>query len=250
MKEEVMLTLLTRLELGDVRYLHLLRQTNATCALNFHKVKNKSENKQGLFVFDIPTVANDIRVTAVELTNQLYDLKLKGEITYEMKDMAYCYRIVEVPIDFLSLSADITRWLSEVERCKVRKMDAMFNAANFALNLCDKTNGCSGADHTPCLQRKILDYFAGLDNHDFCKKIGQSSPFLRADIKVFLQSNSQARFTPRALARIMHGIASPAYPSTIWCKTHFWGRYKHIDFQVIMEAAKAELKNFVGKDVL
>jgi hypothetical protein len=45
--------------------------------------------------------------------------QFKGEITYEMKDMAYCYRILEVPTDFFSLSADITRWLSEVESCKV-----------------------------------------------------------------------------------------------------------------------------------
>lgn len=53
-------------------------------------------------------------------------------------------------------------------------MDAMFNAAYFALNLCDKMHGCGGANHTPCLQRKILDYFTGLDNTDFCKKTGQS----------------------------------------------------------------------------
>ncbi|RDX93357.1 ATP-dependent DNA helicase Q-like 5, partial [Mucuna pruriens] len=236
MKEEVMVTLLTRLELGDVQYLQLLPQINATCTLAFHKtpppllaskvsaisvILKRSENKHGQYIFDIPTVANDMGVTAVELTNQLYDLKLMGEITYEMKDLAYCYRIVEVPTDLLSLSADITQWLSEVENCKVRKMDAMFNAVYFALNLCDKMQGCSGADHTPCLQRKILDYFSGVDNTDFCKKIGQSSPFLRADIKVFLQSNSQARFTPRAVARVMHGIASPAYPSTAWSRTHF-----------------------------
>jgi hypothetical protein len=42
------------------------------------------------------------------------------------------------------------------------------------------------------------------------------------DFQVFLQSNSHARFTPRAVARVMHGIASPAYPYTIWGKTHFW----------------------------
>nr|KYP52969.1 ATP-dependent DNA helicase Q4 [Cajanus cajan] len=265
MKEEVMLTLLTRLELGDVQYLQLLPQINVTCTLAFHKtpplllaqkvsamavILKRSEKRQGQYIFDIPTVANDMGVTAVELTNQLYDLKLMGEITYEMKDLAYCYRIIEVPADLLSLSADITRWLSDVENCKVGKMDAMFNAAYFALNLCDKMQGCSGADHTPCLQRKILDYFSGVDNADICKKIGQSSPFLRADIKVFLQSNSQARFTPRAVARIMHGIASPAYPSTAWSKTHFWGRYTKIDFKVVMEAAKAELQNFVGKDTL
>ncbi|KAK7399982.1 hypothetical protein VNO78_11180 [Psophocarpus tetragonolobus] len=265
MKEEVLLTLLTHLELGDVQYLQLHPQINATCTLAFHKtpplllaqkvsaiavILKRSENKHGQYTFDIPTVANDMGVTAVELTNQLYELKLMEEITYEMKDLAYCYRVIEVPTDLLSLSADITQWLSEVENCKVRKMDAMFNAANFALNQCDKMQGCSDANHTPCLQRKILDYFSGVENADFCKKIGQSSPFLRADIKVFLQSNSQARFTPRAVARVMHGIASPAYPSTAWSKTHFWGRYMHIDFKVVMEAAKEELKNFVGKDML
>lgn len=265
MKEEVILTVLTRLELGDVQYLHLLPQTNATCVLSFHMtpavslaqkvsaiavILKRSENKHGQYTFDIPTVANDMGVTPVELTNQLYALKFKGEITYEMKDMAYCYRILEVPTDFFSLSADITRWLSEVESCKVRKMDAMFNAAYFAVNLCDKMNGCSSSDHTSCLQRIILDYFAGVDNADFCKKIDQSSRFLRADIKVFLQSNSHARFTPRAVARVMHGIASPAYPYTIWGKTHFWGRYTKIDFKVVMEAAKEELKKFIGKDLL
>lgn len=265
MKEEVMLTVLTRLELGDVQYIHLLPQTNATCVLNFHKtpavslaqkisaiavILKRSENKHGQHIFDIPTVANDMGITPVELTNQLYELKLKGEITYEMKDMAYCYRILEVPADFFSLSADITQWLSEVESCKVRKMDAMFNAAYFAVNLCDKMNGCSSADHTPCLQRMILDYFAGVDNTDFCTKIGHSSPFLRADIKVFLQSNTHARFTPRAVARVMHGIASPAYPYATWGKTHFWGRYTKINFKVVMEAAKEELKNFIGKDML
>ncbi|CAI8583681.1 unnamed protein product [Vicia faba] len=265
MKEEVILTVLTRLELGDVQYLHLLPQTNVTCVLNFYKtpavslaqkvsaiavILKRSENRHGQHTFDLPTVANDMGVTPVELTNQLYDLKLKGEITYEMKDMAYCYRILEVPTDLLSLSADITKWLSEVESCKVRKMDAMFNAAYFAVNLCDKMNGCSSADHTSCLQRIILDYFAGIDNIDFCKKIDQSSPFLRPDIKVFLQSNSHARFTPRAVARVMHGIASPAYPYTIWGKTHFWGRYTKIDFKVVMEAAKEELKKLVGKDIL
>jgi len=46
---------------------------------------------------------------------------MTGEITYEMKDLAYCYRIIEVPTDLLSLSEDITQWLSEVENCKVRK---------------------------------------------------------------------------------------------------------------------------------
>lgn len=45
--------------------------------------------------------------------------QLKGEITYEVNNPAYCYSIVKVPEDFCSLSAHLTRWLSEVERLKV-----------------------------------------------------------------------------------------------------------------------------------
>ncbi|KAL5552500.1 hypothetical protein UlMin_039901 [Ulmus minor] len=265
MKEEVMFTLLTQMELGDVQYVRLLPQTNVTCSLCFHKtppemlagknvvvgeILKKCERKDGQYAFDIPTLANSIGVMNADISNQLQNLKLKGEVTYELKDQAYCYTIVKVPEDYSSLSAHLTKWLSEVESCKVCKLDAMFNAAMFAVNSCEKLHGCSGAHHTPCLQRRILDYFNKDDNCDVSNKMGQSSPFLRADIKVFLQSNSQAKFTPRAVARIMHGIASPAYPSTYWSKTHFWGRYTKIDFHAVMEAAKAELINFVGKDAI
>ncbi|XP_050205582.1 ATP-dependent DNA helicase Q-like 5 isoform X2 [Mercurialis annua] len=237
MKEEVMVTLLTQLELGEVQYLRLLPELNVTCTLNFYKtapglladkdivvsaILKKSESKQGQYVFDIPTVANSIGVTTAELSNHLQNLKLKGEVTYEAKDPAFCYSIVEVPGDFCSLSSHLTRWLSEIECLKVRKLDAMYNAAVFSINKCDKMQGCSDADHTPCLQRKILDYFKDDSGCDISNKMRQSSPYLRADIKVFLQSNSHVKFTPRSIARIMHGIPSPAYPSATWSKTHFW----------------------------
>ncbi|KAK2636714.1 hypothetical protein Ddye_031506 [Dipteronia dyeriana] len=265
LKEEVMHTLLTRLELGDVQYLRLLPQLNVNCTLNFHKtaptlladkdivvaaIIKKSEAKKGQYVFDIPTVANSICATAVDVSNHLQNLKLKGEVTYELKDPAFCYRIVEIPSEFCSLSAHLTKWLTEVESCKVSKLDTVVNAAVVAVDTCDKMNGCCGAQHTPCLQKKISDYFKGDYNCHVPNKIGLNSPFMRADIKVFLQSNLQAKFTPRAVARIMHGIGSPAFPSTIWSKTHFWGRYTQIDFQAVMEAARAELLNVVGKEAV
>ncbi|PIA51330.1 hypothetical protein AQUCO_01100275v1 [Aquilegia coerulea] len=265
MKEEVMLTVLTRLELMKEQYLRLLPQLHVTCSLYFHKtapallaatdivvaeIIKKSETKQGPYVFDLPTVANSIRITANDLSNHLQNLKLKGEITYEVKDPAFCYTIVKSPEDFCSLTSQITRWLSEVETCKVRKLDEMYKAATFASRFCEKTNGCSGTLHTQCLQSRISDYF-GRDSSEFDSDVpnamGKGSPFLRADIKVFLQSNSHAKFTPRAIARIMHGIPSPAFPSSIWSKTHFWGRYLQIDFPIVIEAATVELMSFAGK---
>ncbi|XP_039006754.1 ATP-dependent DNA helicase Q-like 5 [Hibiscus syriacus] len=263
MKEEVMLTLLTHLELGETQYLHLLPQLNVTCTLNFHKtspmsladkdpavaaILRKSEIKQGQYVFDIPTVANSIGIAPSELSNHLQDLKVKGEITYELKDPAFCFKVVKFPSDFCSLTELLTRWLLDIENCKVWKLDVMYSSAVFAVNACEKTHDCNVAQQTTCLQERILDYFKGHNNPDVLDKMGHNSPFLRADIKVFLQSNSNVKFTPRAIARVMHGIGSPSYPSSTWSRTHFWGRYTQIDFKAVMNAAKAELMNFVGKD--
>ncbi|XP_075109757.1 ATP-dependent DNA helicase Q-like 5 [Nicotiana tabacum] len=263
MKEEVILTILTQLELGEVQYLHLLPQMSVTCTLHFHQtspallamkdavvaaILKNSEIKDGQYIFDITSVANSTRLQVNDLSNHLQTLKLKGEVTYELKDHAYCYVIMEVPKDICSLATWLTKWLSEVESCKVRKMDTMYDAAVFAAEACDKVHGCLGRQHTPCLQRKIAEYFISGTEVDVPKKIGGSSPFLTADIKVFLQCNSHAKFTPRAIARILHGIASPAFPSSSWSRTHFWGRYMQTDFKAITEAAKAELMNLVGKD--
>ncbi|KAK9050905.1 hypothetical protein SSX86_027530 [Deinandra increscens subsp. villosa] len=259
---QVILTILTRLELAEGQYLRLLPQTSVTCVLNFHMtspallaakdtviatILKKSEIKDGQYVFEIPTVACSIGIQASTVINHLQNLKLEGEITYELKDPAYCYMIVNVPKDICSLAADLAKWLSEVESCKVRRVDAMFNAAVFAVKTCDRANGCTGSQHTPCLQKKILDYFNTDNDNNIPNYMIETSRFLRADIKVFLQSNSHAKFTPRAIARIMHGIPSPTFPSSTWSKTHFWGRYIQTNFDVIMEAAKAELIDCAGK---
>uniref|UniRef100_A0A0D9ZMD5 DNA 3'-5' helicase n=1 Tax=Oryza glumipatula TaxID=40148 RepID=A0A0D9ZMD5_9ORYZ len=211
-KEEVLLTILTQLEIGDQQYIRLLPQFSVTCTLYFHK--------------------------------------FSGEISFELKDPAYCYVILWRPDDFNALSANLTKWLSEVESSKISKLDAMFALANFAVKGCKRTGGCSGSQHTPCIQKKIMEYFSkddGTSENDCRTQLQKSSPFLQADIKVFIQSNSFAKFTPRAVARIMHGISSPAFPSATWSKNHFWGRYVEVDFPLVMEAAKAELVKLVGK---
>ncbi|CAO2042764.1 unnamed protein product [Urochloa humidicola] len=264
-KEEVLLTVLTQLEIGGQQYLHLLPQFSVTCTLYFHKtspqlladkdvlirsVLNKSETKDGNFVFDMTKIANDLNITVNEVIDHLQQLKFSGEISFESKDPAYCYIILKKPDDLNALSANITKWLSEVERSTIMKLDAMFALANFAVKGCQRTDGCSGSEHTQCIQKKIMEYFnknKATSDNNYCAQSHKSSPFLQADIKVFLQSNSFAKFTPRAVARIMHGISSPGFPSATWSKNHFWGRYVEIDFPVVMEAAKAELVKLVGK---
>jgi hypothetical protein len=40
------------------------------------------------------------------------------------------------------------------------KLDAMFALANFAVKGCQRTDGCSGSQHTQCIQKKIMEYFS------------------------------------------------------------------------------------------
>lgn len=65
--------------------------------------------------------------------------QLKGEITYEVKDPAYCYSIVEIPSDLCSLSRHLTKWLSEVEHCKVILVNICFSMEMY----CNESNGPS-----------------------------------------------------------------------------------------------------------
>ncbi|GKG19540.1 hypothetical protein Tco_0376639, partial [Tanacetum coccineum] len=59
----------------------------------------------------------------------------------------------------------------------------MYNAALFAVKTCDRTNGCIDAQHTPCLQKKISDYFNADNDNNIPNKMGQTSQFLRSNIK-------------------------------------------------------------------
>lgn len=41
-------------------------------------------------------------------------------------------------------------------------------------------------------------------------------------VQVFLKTHENKNFNGRAVARIFHGLWSPAYPYAAWCKNHFW----------------------------
>ena len=47
--------------------------------------------------------------------------------------------------------------------------------------------------------------------------------------------------TGRAVARILHGVASPAFPTPQWNKCGFWQQYTNVDFAQIAAAAQHEL---------
>jgi ATP-dependent DNA helicase Q4 len=47
--------------------------------------------------------------------------------------------------------------------------------------------------------------------------------------------------TPEAVARILHGLSSPAFPPDRWSKCGFWDRYGNTDFSAVVRLAAAEM---------
>jgi ATP-dependent DNA helicase Q4 len=42
-----------------------------------------------------------------------------GEVSYELQDLAFCFKVLQLPQDICHLATSITDRLNEVERCKV-----------------------------------------------------------------------------------------------------------------------------------
>ena len=47
--------------------------------------------------------------------------------------------------------------------------------------------------------------------------------------------------TGRAVARVLQGVSSPAFPMAQWNKCGFWQQYTNVDFAVITATAQQEL---------
>lgn len=254
-KEEVMATTLSYLEVGDVQYVSVLPNLKTTCTLQFHKnsptllarnsllidaVLKGSREKHGEFTFELPSVANYMGLKLPDLQQQLQELQIAGEISFSLKNPSLCFYVLKVPEDLSALTSMITERFATMENLKVKKLDFMFQTAT-GLTIKESAS----LELQSSLQETVQLYFESEGEGIDCKSpsiVKYSSSFLNADIKVFLQSNSTTSFTSRAIARIFHGISSPAYPYTVWSQNHFWGKYKNADFNIIKEAVSQHLK--------
>lgn len=67
---------------------------------------------------------------------------------------------------------------------------------------------------------------------------------MKVDLKAFLRDNGSIMPNGRAIARVFHGLSSPAFSVTDWISNKFWGRHKEVDFNDLMKLATEELISF------
>ena len=61
----------------------------------------------------------------------------------------------------------------------------------------------------------------------------------REEIKKLLTNYRKVEWTPRAVARILHGISSTTFTAQEWSHTHFWGSQTMSSFKEVMQLCQS-----------
>ena len=105
----------------------------------------------------------------------------------------------------------------------------------------DKIPSRSSGQHV-ALSEAVGRYFDSAEQEEEAKKVQdmRGEKFLRGDIISFLHSfaGSHKLFNGRVIARIFHGLPSPAFTARMWQRNSSWGRYKSTEFERIKELAE------------
>uniref|UniRef100_A0A8C9VIJ7 DNA 3'-5' helicase n=1 Tax=Scleropages formosus TaxID=113540 RepID=A0A8C9VIJ7_SCLFO len=128
------------------------------------------------------------------------------------------------------------------EKTQLCQLKACFKAfRSVAYQNCSFCTDERDEDRSLKLKALLKDYFDKKMDFDLSKNL-QKDREIRADIRSFLSSRSDEKFSGRAVARIFHGIGSPCYPAQVFGRDRrFWRRYIQFDFNEIIRLATQEI---------
>eukprot|EP00271_Cylindrocystis_brebissonii_P022403 TRINITY_DN8616_c0_g1_i1.p1 TRINITY_DN8616_c0_g1~~TRINITY_DN8616_c0_g1_i1.p1 ORF type:complete len:420 (-),score=74.45 TRINITY_DN8616_c0_g1_i1:573-1799(-) len=237
-------------------------------ALVAHVLTRGQKGRSGQHTFDIPTVARCSGESLWAVQKELQRLQTQGDIVCEFRDPALCFAVLRRPRNLHELAERMARRMADMEASKVSKLDSMYRVASLAARKQEDNEGGNPflpsqegqVDPSSCeagptsleseapsspgvLHEQVAAYFGGAETPASTPVIPtkNAGPFLRADIKVFLRGQRHIPLTGRAVARIFHGLWSPAFPYAAWAKTPFWGRHMDVDFHEVRKIAVAEV---------
>jgi len=160
----------------------------------------------------------------------LQDLSNSGEITYSLSNMSFYLQLLDTPQNLEDLCDDMYLLLTKLEKNTVNKIDYLYELLTQA-----GTN----------LQQSIEHYFTSEEEiKPEVKVFSESESKLRLchnDMRIFLRGNEELG-SARVVARIMHGLASPAFPASHWRSTPFWSHHKDIPFEKVLQIAEEEVR--------
>ena len=256
------------LERGD-GLVRVLPDMRATCEISFHGASpdalakkcplvaavlaSGAKPRAGAYRFSVAAAARRMRSGLEEVGATLQALSCNGDAAYRLSDRAVGYEILQAPPrDLRPLASALTNHLAEVERSAVRKLDTVYSALERAANAEDDDAQSASLRETLEAYLRGERAVTGNSTVDLAGVIAAEPPRgLAADVRELLTHRSGGKaggagcMSARAVARVLHGLGSPAYPAAEWRRKdkagHLWEKHAKVDFDAIVRVASEEL---------
>jgi ATP-dependent DNA helicase Q4 len=285
LKREVIITILTYLELQD-DVLKVMSNMNHRYTVYFMKTHpkdlakqydivrvileenstKKKSTKTEQFEFDIDKIAPKLQVNLEHVENSLLMLRELREIKYESKEEAFCVRVNRQRVlDLLSEDGDdefsdictkLADKMKDLEKIGLSKLQGMYDMAVSHL-ISDVDSHKVDRQQAKTLQHAIDQYFCETTQkpstyaHNLIKHelSDLERSHMNGDMSTLLRRNGTSMIpNGKVLARILHGISTPAYNVQQWGSCGCWGRYKTVDYNELNKIAVQFYVSFKSKN--
>jgi ATP-dependent DNA helicase Q4 len=199
--------------------------------------------RNGVYSVSTAKLATAMQKAPGVAVQDLQVLAAQKLIGFELtRERGLAYEVLVTPPNLNALADTVQARLLKMLHCQIGRLDTSY-----------KTVAAAAAETQPALQeaslRTAIDaYFdapISTGEASLCVEglpLRNSTPALITAAKAVLRRNSEQAgptLTPRAIARILHGVGSPGFPRDQWAKrmTSFWGSHKATDFQAVLNAA-------------
>lgn len=161
--------------------------------------------------------------------------------------------ILQQPAEPRALGRQLAAKLAAVEAANVARVDAVYRLLAGAAGLHEQ------GQQEAAVRAGVTSYFSGV-----VQEPGPPLPLraesgqLESDIAAVLVDHDRSRhsalaggsvgpaLTRRAVARILQGLGSPGFPADRWSRAVYWRAYQDVDFDRLMRAADAKIREYVG----
>ncbi|KAL3136692.1 hypothetical protein ABBQ38_15544 [Trebouxia sp. C0009 RCD-2024] len=280
MKEEVMETLLSYLEADNDPLIQVLPSTGATVSVSFYETAPEKlvgrhpivrallgvcpRERRGSHTAATVDLMNAAALSATQVMKELQALALRDELRFEVsKQAALAFLMKRMPQDLPALAHSISQRHGVVSKQQAHRLDVAycsFAAAAAAATgqksaaigdggLCSAVDEAGQRQDEQWLRKQIREYFESENELTLdglpALPLKTSASTLKMDIRALLawaeRQKPGCALTGRAIARILHGVASPAFPTAHWSKCGFWQQYTNIDFTRVAVMAEHEV---------
>lgn len=179
-------------------------------------VINGRPNQYGQYVAQMQHLCDATGLSPLQIEFELQKFADKGSLSYKYLDEASFFLIkkkFEDDEEYMEYLADVSQAL----RAREDRYDHAFDVAYTILVAPDEL--------TPLAEKGAPDNMNPIPH----------TPVNSEDIKKLLTHVRRAEWTPRAVARVLHGMSSPKFDATEFSKTPYWGSQVMSSFKEVMK---------------